>query len=100
MLKLAKTIHQKHLKEIFISGVTTYKLHCYMDMCGVDTFKFIAVTTTHPYTVEVYTLSDEIIEFGRNAYKQAFSKWKLYLESGIMPGYHWYKYDKDGSYIL
>mgnify|MGYP000011529591 FL=1 len=72
----------------------------YMDMCGIDTFKFIAVTTTFPHTVEVYTLSDEMIEFGRNAYKQAFSKWKQYLETGVMPSYHWYQFSKDGSYVL
>ena len=71
-----------------------------MDMCGIDTFKFIAVTTTFPHTVEVYTLSDEMIEFGRNAYKQAFSKWKQYLETGVMPSYHWYQFSKDGSYVL
>jgi len=72
----------------------------YMDMCGIDTFKFIAVTTTFPHTCEVYTLSDEMIEFGRNAYKQAFEKWKIYLESGNVPGYHWYQFAKDGSYVL
>lgn len=72
----------------------------YMDMCGIDTFKFIAVTTTFPHTCEVYTLSDEMIEFGRNAYKQAFEKWKVYLETGVMPSYHWYQFSKDGSYVL
>ena len=72
----------------------------YMDMCGIDTFKFIAVTTTFPHTCEVYTLSDEMIEFGRNAYKQAFEKWKIYLESGNVPSYHWYQFAKDGSYVL
>ena len=72
----------------------------YMDMIGIDTFKFIAVSTTYPYTCEVYTLSDDMIEFGRNAYKQAFLEWEKYLKTGVMSSYNWYQFANDGSYVL
>ena len=72
----------------------------YMDMLGIDNFKFVAVTTTHPYTVEVYTLDDDTIEFGRNAWQLAFTKWQTFLKTNEPPGYHWYKFDKDGSFLI
>ena len=72
----------------------------YMDVCGIDNFKFIAVTTTYPYTCEVHTLDDDTLEFGRNAYKQAIKSWKDYLETNIPPSYTWYKYAEDGSFLL
>ena len=72
----------------------------YMDMLGINNFKFIAVTTTYPHTVEVYTLDDDTIEFGRNAWKQAFSKWQVYKETNQPPSYHWYKFADDGSFLL
>jgi len=72
----------------------------YMDVCGIDNFKFIAVTTTYPYTVEVHTLDENTLEFGRNAYKQAIAKWKIYLDTNIPPSYDWYQYAEDGSYLL
>ena len=72
----------------------------YMDVCGIDNFKFIAVTTTYPFTVEVHTLDEDTLEFGRNAYKQAIEKWKIYLDTNIPPSYHWYQFAEDGSFLL
>jgi len=72
----------------------------YMDMLGIDNFKFIAVTTSYPHTVEVYSLDEDTIEFGRSAWQQAFSNWQSYLETKQPPGYHWYKFADDGSYLL
>ncbi len=72
----------------------------YMDMLGIDNFKFIAVTTSYPYTVEVYSLDEDTIEFGRSAWQQAFLNWQSYLETKQPPGYHWYKFADDGSYLL
>ncbi len=72
----------------------------YMDICGVDSFKFIAVETNYPFSVEVYTLSDEMIEQGRKAYKRAFDDWKIYCDTGIVSGYIWNEFGEDGSLIL
>lgn len=72
----------------------------YMDICGIDNFKFIAVTTTYPHTVEVHTLDDDTLEFGRNAYKQAIKNWKIYLNTNKAPGYDWYQFADDGSFLL
>ena len=73
----------------------------YMDVCGgVDNFKFIACSTKFPYTVEVYTLDEKDIEFGRIAYKAALKQWKIYKETGLITRYDWHKKHEDGSYIL
>ncbi len=72
----------------------------YMDMIGVDEFRFIAVETNYPYTIEVYTLSDEMIEQGRKAWKAAFADWKLYVETGIISNHIWHEFNDDGSKIL
>ena len=72
----------------------------YMDMLGIDNFKFVAVTTSYPHTVEIYSLDEDTIEFGRNAWQQAFSNWQIYLETNQPPGYYWYKFADDGSYLL
>lgn len=72
----------------------------YMDMCGINNFRFIACTTKYPYTVEVYTLDEKDIEFGRMAYKNAFKQWKKYLETGVVSRYDWHNIHEDGSYIL
>ena len=72
----------------------------YMDVCNIDNFKFIACQTKFPYTVEVYTLDEKDIEFGRMGYKNALRQWKKYLETGIQTSYDWHNIDTDGSYIL
>tara|TARA_R100001480_G_scaffold89833_6_gene96631 strand:- start:3250 stop:4005 length:756 start_codon:yes stop_codon:yes gene_type:complete len=72
----------------------------YMDMCGVNKFKFIAVETNYPFSVEVYTLSDEMIEQGRKAWQRAFDDWKIYCDTGVVSGYIWNEFDNDGSLIL
>ena len=72
----------------------------YIDQLGINNFKFIAVQNVYPYTVEVYTLSNELLERGRNAWKQAFKDYEIYLETGIITSYNWQVYSDDGSYIL
>lgn len=71
----------------------------YMDMLGVNDFKFIAIETNAPYSVQVYTLSEEMLDQGRHAYKQALADWQLYKETGIITGYKGERAD-DGSIIL
>jgi hypothetical protein len=74
----------------------------YSDMLGVpaENFRFIAVETNYPFSVEVYGLSDEMIEQGRKVWKRSFSDWKIYVETGIVSGYHWNEFNNDGSLIL
>ncbi len=91
---------QAFKKEVYNWG---YHLQAafYMDVCGgVDDFKFIACSTKYPYTVEVYTLDEKDIEFGRMAYKSALQQWKNYKNTGIITRYDWHKKHQDGSYIL
>ena len=81
-----------------------YHLQCafYSDMLGVpaENFRFIAVETNYPFSVEVYGLSTEMIEQGRNGWKRAFNDWKIYVETGIILGFIWNNFNKDGSLIL
>lgn len=72
----------------------------YMDVCGIENFKFIAVTTSFPFTVEVHTLDEKHIEFGRMAYKSALDQWKKYLLTNQPTSYHWYQFADDGSYLI
>lgn len=89
----------------FKNDVYKYAYHLqaafYMDnIPGINHFKFITVETVYPFSVEVYTLSEEMLEQGRNAWKAAFKDYELYLETGISTSYNWYQYAKDGSYLL
>jgi hypothetical protein len=47
----------------FRSAVYKYNYHLqaafYMDMLGVDEFKFVTCEVNHPYTVVVHTLDDD-----------------------------------------
>ena len=72
----------------------------YMDMLGISNFKFIAVETNYPFSCEVYTLSDDFLEAGRQAWKQAFADYKLYVDTGIISKHNWFDFDDDGSKIL
>jgi exodeoxyribonuclease VIII len=74
----------------------------YSDALGVDpkNFIFIAIETNHPYSVQCYSLSDEIIEYGREDYKSALLKWKDYTDSGIARLYDGYEKNENGIIIL
>jgi hypothetical protein len=80
----------------------------YCDALGFDPkeFRFIAVETNHPFSIEVYGLSDEMIELGRNGnaykmgYKQALDNWKFYKETDVALGYDSTNRNEDGSIII
>jgi exodeoxyribonuclease VIII len=95
---------QDNAPQAFKRDVYKYAYHLqaafYMDMLGIDNFRFIAVETNYPYSVEVYSLSDEMIEQGRQAWKQAFSDWRLYNEAGIVSKHNWFDFNDDGSKVL
>ena len=71
-----------------------------MDMLGINNFKFIAVQNTYPYTVEVYTLGEELLERGRHAWKQAFKDYEIYKETQVITSYNWHLYGNDGSFVF
>ena len=74
----------------------------YSDVLGfpVENFRFIAVETNYPYSIEVYGLDENMIEQGRNAYQKALSDYSFYLSTGIEKGYQAAGYNEDGSLIL
>lgn len=88
-------------REIFKYG---YHLQAafYSDALGlpVENFRFIAMQKTYPFTVEVYALSDDTIEKGRDAYEKALIHWKAYLETGIPTDYIWNDYDDNATIKL
>lgn len=97
---------QDNSPRAFRSDVYKYAYHLqaafYSDALGfpVENFRFIAVETKYPYTVQVYALSDEMIEQGRNAYKSALADWKFYLDTGIEMFYKTQDTRNDGALIL
>ena len=74
--------------------------YCLVLGVPVENFRFIAVETKAPYTVEVYALNDDQIEQGKAAYEKAFSEWKYFHNTGeILKHTTQYK-SKDGALIL
>ena len=74
----------------------------YCDMLGYDVtkFRFIAAETNAPYAIQLYGLSDEMIEFGRLGWQTAFHYWKQYLKSGKITKYIGDNVAKDGAILL
>ena len=97
---------QNNSPKAFKSDVYKWGYHLqaafYSDMVGIDpkNFVFIAIETNYPYSVECYTLSEKMIDEGRNAYKNAIADWKFYLETGIATGYRGYERNENGIIVL
>jgi len=74
----------------------------YSDVLGYDPakFRFIAVETNYPYSVQVYQMGESMIERGREAYNKALDLWKLYLDTGIVSGYTEEDQKENGIIIL
>ena len=81
-----------------------YHLQCcfYSEMLGYDPyeFRFIAIENKYPYDVSVYSLSDDLVENGKLAWRTAFNQWKEYIENKKVSGFYWENINKDGSLIL
>ena len=77
-------------------------MYCFVRGYDPQNFRFIAVENKNPFTTEVYALSDEMIETGRQKFFQAFEKWKYYLKTGIALVYDTddLMIRKDGSLLL
>lgn len=90
----------------FMRDVYKYGYHLqaafYSDVLGVDPkdFVFTAIETNNPYSVQCYTLSEEHIDRGREAYTEALNKWKRYLDTGEIVSYEGYETTESGVIIL
>ena len=97
---------QDNSPKAFKRDVFKYGYHLqaafYSDALGIDpkNFIFIAIETNHPYSVQCYSLSDEMIEFGREDYKSALLKWKNYLDTGIVTSYDGHETNDKGIILL
>jgi len=74
----------------------------YSEALGYDPakFRFITIENKYPYTVEVFAMSEDMIEYGRDAWRIAFNSWKEYLETNNVGSFYWEQFNKDGSLIL
>ena len=90
----------------FRSSIYNYAYHLqacfYSEMLGFDpsSFRFIAIENKYPYDVAVYSLSDDLIEKGKLAWRIAFDSWKQYINNSEIKGFHWEDINEDGSHIL
>ena len=55
----------------------------YSEALGFDPakFRFITIENKYPYTVEVFAMSEDMIEYGKNAWRTALANWKEYLDN-------------------
>jgi len=74
----------------------------YCDMLGyqAEEFKFIVVENKAPYNIEVYSMTEELIDRGRKAWKLAFQQYKTFFETGTIKGCHWEDKNKSGIIVL
>ena len=90
----------------FRSAIYRYAYHLqatfYCEGLGYDprTFRFIAIENKYPFNIAVYTMSEDMIERGKEAWRLAFNKWKDYIEKNIISSYSWDDINNDGSLIL
>jgi hypothetical protein len=74
----------------------------YSEALGYDPakFRFITIENKYPFTVEVFGMSEDMIQYGRDAWRIAFNSWKEYLETNDVGSFYWEEFNKDGSLIL
>ena len=97
---------QDNSPRAFTRDVYKYGYHLqaafYSDMLGVDpkNFIFIAIETKHPFSVECYSLSEEMIDKGRTDNSDALRQWKNYMDTGIVTSYDGYERNENGIIII
>ena len=90
----------------FRSAIYTYAYNLqgcfYSEALGYDPakFRFIAIENKYPFSIEVYGMSDDMIYYGKEAWRTAFAQWKLYVNENKILGYVWDEVNKDGSLIV
>ncbi len=90
----------------FKSSIYNFAYHLqacfYCEALGYDPakFRFLCIENKYPYSVEVFAMSDDMIEYGKDAWRIAFNSWKEYLETNEAKGFWWENFNKDGSLVL
>ncbi len=76
--------------------------HFYSYMLGLDpkAFRIIAIENVHPYKIDVFKFSDEMLEEGEMLWRTGLNQYKNYLESGEISGHLWHDLDDSGVKIL
>ena len=74
----------------------------YSEALGYDpaAFRFIAIQNKYPFDVAVYSLSNDLIEHGKTAWRTAFNLWADYIKENKVSGFYWNNINKDGSLIV
>ena len=80
-----------HLQAVFYSDMLGYQ---------AEEFKFIVVENKAPYNIEVYSMTEELIDRGRKAWKLAFQEYKTFFKTGAINGCHWEDKNKSGIIVL
>ena len=62
----------------------------YLDATGKDFYYIVAAETKPPFSVVVYQLTNELIEYGRNKYKKLINQFISWKNAGCFP--HSYEY--------
>jgi hypothetical protein len=90
----------------FRSAIYRYAYHLqavfYSEGLGYDPkkFRFIAIENQYPFNIAIYSMSEDMIERGKEAWRLAFSKWQDYINKNIISSYNWDDINNDGSLIL
>ena len=90
----------------FRSAIYNFSYHLqacfYSEALGYDpaSFRFIAIENKYPFDVAVYSLSDELIERGKTAWRIAFNAWSDYIKENKISGFNWDDINNDGSLIV
>ena len=92
----------------FRSAIYNYAYHLqacfYSEMLGYNDihnqFRFIAIENRYPFDVAVYSLSNDLINRGKEAWRIAFDSWSEYIKHNRISGFHWADVNTDGSLIL
>jgi hypothetical protein len=74
----------------------------YCEALGYDprNFRYLTIENKYPYNIQIYSMSDNMIESGKYAWRSAFNLWKQYLKDGSMGGFIWDDVNDDGSLML
>lgn len=97
---------QDNSPKSFMRDVYKYGYHLqaafYSDVVGIDpaNFVFTAIETKNPFSVQCYTLGEEHIDRGREAYTEALDKWRHYMETGEVLSYEGYQTTEKGVIVL
>jgi len=71
----------------------------YSDFIGRENYIFIAASKTQPYEVAMYSLSDDMLEYGRQQYRMGLDLIKFCQDNNVWPSHNEFEVLKD-CYLL